>query len=139
MRKTTVGVCGAGLLCAALFGLGGCSAGGDPWAERPGPKVLAFFPPLYSLAAAVAGDDAQVLSLLTTKGPHDYEPRPADARKLRRADLFLVNGLELDDPMVTKLADTCGNANLRVVKLGERVPKDRLLEAGLCTHHDHGD
>lgn len=124
----------AALACAVL----GCNGGADPWAERPGPKVLAFFPPIYSFAASVAGDDAQVLSLLTNKGPHDYEPKHSDARKLVRADLFLVNGLELDDPMAAKLASTSGNRSLRVVKLGELVPKEALLEGGVC-RHDHGD
>ena len=65
---------------AALIGvaaISGCNGGSDGWADKPGPKVLAFFPPIYSLAASVAGDDAQVVSLLSTKGPHDYEPRPS--------------------------------------------------------------
>jgi ABC-type Zn uptake system ZnuABC Zn-binding protein ZnuA len=105
--------------------------------------VLAFFPPLYSLAAQVAGDDAQVLSLLSTRGPHDYEPKPADARKLHRADLFLVNGLGLDDPIAAKLAPTGGNPKLKVVELAERIPESMLLPAGLDVHghgdgHEHG-
>ena len=136
MRKVMVGAIGLGVLCAALLGLSGCS-GGDPWQDRPGPKVLAFFPPLYSIAAEVAGDDAQVQSLLATKGPHDYDPRPADARRLGRADLFLTVGLGLDDPITDKLAATCGNPKLRVVKLGERVPKDELLPADIDHDHEH--
>src|SRR3954447_19736624 len=91
-------------LVAAALRLAGCSAGGDPWQDRPGPKVLAFFPPLYSLAATVAGEDAQVQSLLAAKGPHDYDPRPSDATRLRRADLFLINGLGLDDDIGKRLA-----------------------------------
>jgi ABC-type Zn uptake system ZnuABC Zn-binding protein ZnuA len=110
--------------------------------------VLAFFPPIYSLAATVAGDDAQVVSLLTTKGPHDYEAKPSDARRLKRADLFLTIGLGLDDGVAKKLAETCGNPKLKHVALGERLPKDMLRE-GTCTcghehkqseqhDHDHG-
>lgn len=136
-----------GLFVAGL-GLSGCSAGRDPWQDRPGPKVLAFFPPLYSLAAEVAGDDAQVLSLLTSKGPHDYDFQPADARKLRRADLFLTNGLDLDDLLTDRLAGSANNPKLKVVKLGKSVPEADLLEAGACCckhgddgeheHHHHG-
>jgi zinc transport system substrate-binding protein len=128
------------VLFAAGLGLAGCSSGGDPWQDRPGPKVLAFFPPLYSFAAEVAGDDAQVQSLLTSKGPHDYEPKPADARKLRRADLFLINGLGLDEVLGERLAASASNPNLTVVEVGESVPKESLLAAGLCTaKHGHGD
>jgi ABC-type Zn uptake system ZnuABC Zn-binding protein ZnuA len=139
MRQAAVWIAGFVLLGGVLAG---CTAnGGDPWQDRPGPKVLAFFPPLYSLAASVAGDDAQVLPLLTTKGPHDYEPKPADARKLRRADLFLINGLGLDDTVAAKLAQTCGNPNLKTVELAEQLPESMLLPAGFEAHdhagHDH--
>jgi zinc transport system substrate-binding protein len=138
-------------LMAALIGvaaISGCNGGSDGWADKPGPKVLAFFPPIFSLAASVAGDDAQVVSLLTTKGPHDFEPRPSDARRLRRADLFLTIGLGLDDNVAKKLCETCGNPKLRLVELGEKLPKDMLRE-GMCDcghehaktaehDHDHG-
>lgn len=128
--------------------LSGCSGGPDGWSDKSGPKVLAFFPPIYSLAATVAGDDAQVVSLLTTKGPHDYEAKPSDARRLKRADLFLTIGLGLDDGVAKKLAETCGNQKLKHVALGERLPKEMLRE-GTCTcghehkqgekhDHDHG-
>jgi ABC-type Zn uptake system ZnuABC Zn-binding protein ZnuA len=135
-------------LILGVAAISGCHGGADGWAERPGPKVLAFFPPLYSLAASIAGDDAQVQSLLKSKGPHDYEPQPSDARKLRRADLFLTIGLGLDDQVAKKLAATCGNPKLKVVELGEGLPKEMLRE-GTCTcgheheknaehEHDHG-
>lgn len=138
---------GALLAAGLIFSFAGCMSGPDGWKPQPGPKVLAFFPPIYSLAATVAGDDAQVISLLSTKGPHDYEAKPSDAKKLHRADLFLTIGLGLDDKVTKKLAETCGNPKLRVVALGEKLPKDMLRE-GTCTcghehapgehDHDHG-
>jgi ABC-type Zn uptake system ZnuABC Zn-binding protein ZnuA len=133
------------LAFAGIIAISGCHGGPDGWSDKPGPKVIAYFPPIYSLAASVAGDDAQVISLLTNKGPHDYDPRASDARKLRRADLFLTIGLGLDDAVAEKLSRTCGNANLRLVELGERLPKEMLRE-GTCTcgheldseaEHDH--
>lgn len=127
------------LAVATALSVSGCSAGPDPWAERPGPKVLVFFPPLYSLAASVAGDDAQVLSLLTTKGPHDYEPVRTDARKLTRADLFLVNGLGLDEVIAGRLASTGGPKSMKLVELGKAIPQASLLEGGCNCGHDHSD
>src|SRR3712207_949745 len=82
----------------------GCNGGRDPWADKPGPKVLAYFPPIYSFAASVAGDDAQVRSLITSVGPHHFDPSARDAVALHRADLFLTNGLGLDDAVCAKLA-----------------------------------
>src|SRR5262245_33427275 len=140
MRNTKFVLGGAAIfaIAAAVFVTPGCDGGSGPWEERPGPKVLAFFPPLYSLAATVAGPDAQVVSLLTNKGPHDYELKHSDARKLARADLFFVNGLDLDDRVAAQLADTSGNKSLRLVKLGDSVPKSSLFEGGIC-RVDHGD
>jgi ABC-type Zn uptake system ZnuABC Zn-binding protein ZnuA len=135
------------LALLASVGFCGCKAAPDGWTDKPGPKVLAFFPPIYSLAATIAGDDAQVQSLLTSKGPHDYDPKPSDARRLQRADLFLTIGLGLDDRVTKKLASTCGNSQLRLVELGAKLPKEMLRE-GTCTcghehegeahKHDHG-
>lgn len=137
-KRSPLRVLFAGLVAAAVAV--GCSSGPDPWKDSRGPKVLAFFPPLYSLAAQVAGDDATVMSLLTTKGPHEYEPTHNDARKLRHADLFLTIGLGLDDAVAAKLKDSSGNATLKLVELGETLPKESLhrLE-GRSVGHDHGN
>jgi ABC-type Zn uptake system ZnuABC Zn-binding protein ZnuA len=122
---------------ALVLGVAGCAVPKDPWVERPGPKVLAYFPPLYGLARAVAGDDAQVVSLLQTVGPHHFDPTARDALALRRADLFLTIGLGLDDDVAGKLAKTANNANLKHLALGERLPKESLREGGCDCGHSH--
>lgn len=135
------------LSIVSLATLPGCNGAPRGWTDKPGPKVIAYCPPIYSLAATVAGDDAQVVSLLSTKGPHDYEAKTSDAKRLRSADLFLTIGLGLDDREAGKLAKTCGNPKLRVIALGDKLPKEMLRE-GTCTcghehaqgehDHDHG-
>lgn len=120
-----------------ICGVAGCTGGKDPWAQRAGPRVLAYFPPLYSLAATVAGDDAQVLSLITNVGPHDFEPSSRDVRMLQRADLFLTIGLGLDNAVSKKLAGSSSNKSLKVVALGERLPKDTLVEGTCSCGHKH--
>src|SRR5262249_33906331 len=102
------------------------------------------FPPLYSFTKNVAGDDAQVLCLLTTHGPHDYPYDPKDLLPLRTADLFLVNGLGLDEEFSEKLKNNCGNSKLKMVELAEEgineVDPSRLrrAEEGEPASHDHG-
>ena len=70
---------GVPFLLAALA-LSGCQTMPDPWAKAPAgqKRVLASFPPLYDMTKAVAGDDAYVLCLLTTVGPHEYHETPSD-------------------------------------------------------------
>src|SRR5215204_157592 len=83
--------CAIGFITVALPGCGGIPDDGWP-KDKPGPKVAVSFAPLYCFAVNVAGDDAVVRNLLTSSGPHHFQPTDRDARLLRRADLFFVNG-----------------------------------------------
>jgi zinc transport system substrate-binding protein len=89
------------LLCVSALLLlpFGCSPAPDFWKEagKDRKKILVSFPPLYCITHAVAGEDAYVLCLLTTHGPHDFEPPATDQPKVRRADLVIYNGLNLGD------------------------------------------
>jgi ABC-type Zn uptake system ZnuABC Zn-binding protein ZnuA len=99
----------------------------DGWPADKKPKVLASFPPVYCFALNVAGDDAHVQTLLTTTGPHDYQPSSRDNLKLRRADLFFINGLALDEKFAEQLQSNSDNPNLPLIELGERVPNKIAL------------
>lgn len=135
-RKLLV-VMGLMLIGTAVF-WSGCSKARDPWADVPGtgPKVLVSFPPLYCFTREVAGDHAQVLSMLTTTGPHDYQPVAADALKAVEADLFLVNGLGLDE-FVATIKNSSGNKKLKVVPIGDEIEHDLLIHVE--HEHEHGD
>lgn len=123
----------------------GCGGGENPWPDRPGPKVVVSFAPVYCWAVNVAGDDAVVKNMMTTTGPHDFNPTDTDARLVRKADLFFINGLGLDNDLAAAVTKGSGNTRLNVVDLGSRLPADQLLE-GQCNHdhaghdhkHDHG-
>jgi zinc/manganese transport system substrate-binding protein len=57
-------------------------------------KVVASFSILADMTRTVAGDDADVTTLVGPGGDtHVYEPRPADARAVAGADIVIVNGL----------------------------------------------
>lgn len=122
---------------AATIPLAGCGGSAPVWPERPGPKVMASFPPLYCFALNVAGDDAVVKTAMSNQGPHHFDPKPSDARRITQADLFVINGLGLDDVIARKMKGGSGNPDLRIVDLGERF-KPEELEEGVCMHdHDH--
>src|SRR5579885_1248163 len=135
------------LVVAALapFVLTGCGSKDDVWPDRPGPKVVVSFAPLYCFAANVAGDDAVVKNMMGATGPHDFQPTDTDARLVRRADLFFINGLELDTAKAEAVKKGSGNTKLRVVALGDKIPES-CLRKGVCYHmlkpgeapHDHG-
>ncbi|WP_337861690.1 zinc ABC transporter substrate-binding protein [Nitrososphaera sp.] len=56
-------------------------------------RVVASFYPLYDFASHVAGDRAEVSSLIPPGiEPHDWEPSPGDINRARSADLLVING-----------------------------------------------
>lgn len=60
-------------------------------------RVVASTPELKSLTEEVGGDLVEVDALARgSQNPHDVEVRPSLMVKLRRADLLITNGLELD-------------------------------------------
>src|SRR2546428_12341849 len=60
-------------------------------------KVVTTIPDLKSLTEAVGGDLADVESLTRgTQNFHEAEVRPSMMLKLRKADLLIENGVELD-------------------------------------------
>src|SRR5687768_6095655 len=106
-------------LSAVCLSLVGCSEAPDPWKEaKAGQKrVVASFPPLYSLPPAGAGDAAYVPCLLTGPGPHAYKVSGSDPHKLRGADLCVINGLGLDDDFMKRLINA-GNRSVPVLNVG---------------------
>ena len=77
----------------------------EPEAEAEPLSIVATTTILGSIAANVAGADAEVVVLLPTGAdPHDYQPSAAQVALLQGADLVVANGLLLEEGMVDVLA-----------------------------------
>jgi len=122
----------------------GCQPAPNFWVEakKDQKRILVTFPPLYSIAQAVAGEDGYVLCMLTTQGPHGYDGALTDNQKVNKADFFIANGLYLDDAFVDRMMRTHKNSKLVVLKVGEALEekhKDLLKVAEHDHDHMHGD
>jgi ABC-type Zn uptake system ZnuABC Zn-binding protein ZnuA len=138
MRRRTLSF--AALLASLLVvGSQGCSKVPPVWdTAKTGPKVMTSFAPLYCFAANVAGDDAQVLCLLTTTGPHDFHPTGRDSLKVQDANLFFINGLGLDEDFAKSLQQSA-NPKLKVIELAESLEEQQKeLEARRKEKKDEG-
>lgn len=87
MRPVTIALV---LLGLALAGCGEDESAGG------GPRVVATTTQLADIAREVAGPGAVEQILPPGADPHDYDPRPSDARALEQADVILRSGGELD-------------------------------------------
>jgi zinc/manganese transport system substrate-binding protein len=91
-RRSALTIAGLGL--AMVWALG---PGTFPVAGAGRIRVVASTADLRALTEAVGGDLVEVDSLARgNQNPHDLQIRPSQMVKLRRADLVILNGLELD-------------------------------------------
>ncbi|MQY18050.1 metal ABC transporter solute-binding protein, Zn/Mn family [Nocardia macrotermitis] len=82
------------------------------------PSIVASTNVWGSVAAAVAGSDAQVSSIISspTDDPHSYQTTPEDAAKIHDADLVIYNGGDYDE-FAEKAADGRGKPTIDAFKL----------------------
>ncbi|MDB4286099.1 zinc ABC transporter substrate-binding protein [bacterium] len=72
-------------------------------------KVLATTSFLADMAKNIAGDRAEVVSLMPIGGdPHIYDPVPGDALKVAQADLIFKNGFHLEG-WLNEMIENSGN------------------------------
>jgi ABC-type Zn uptake system ZnuABC Zn-binding protein ZnuA len=73
-------------------------------------RVVASVPDLADLARQVGGDDVDVTALVQGRqDPHSLEPRPSFIRALHDADLFVVQGMELEVGWAPTLLESARN------------------------------
>jgi ABC-type Zn uptake system ZnuABC Zn-binding protein ZnuA len=125
-------------LSVGLLGLLGCRNSPSVWDGKPGKHVLTSFAPLSCFAQNVAGDDATVMCVMTNRGPHGFDPGPSDALMLQGADIFFINGLDLDEKISERLKEGAGNPKLKIVECAEAIPESRLRHDGDADSHGHG-
>jgi zinc transport system substrate-binding protein len=100
-------------------------------------RVMATFLPITLLTRAVAGDCADVTTLVPPSlGPHDFQAKPGDLLALRRARVLVKNGLGMEqflDPLIA----AAGQSKLRVIDTSRGVAT--LATADTDDHgHAHG-
>jgi zinc/manganese transport system substrate-binding protein len=90
-------------------------------------KVVASFSIIADFAKNVGGDRVEITTLVGPDGDaHVYEPRPADAVAVSKADVVLVNGLEFEG-FLKRLIETSGT-KAPVVELTKGVEPLKLSD-----------
>lgn len=114
-----------GLWLSATFGVAHAA---------PPLQAVASFSILGDIVREVGGDDVQLTTLVGPDGDaHEYEPTPADAKKLAAANVLFVNGLDFE-AWLPRLVKASGFAGQTVVASKGVTPR-KFAGHG----HDHGD
>lgn len=112
----------SGLLILSLLA---AACASDTHASDGTLRVVATVAPVTDLVRQVAGNRAEVAGLVPAGvDSHTYEPAPADAAALAGADVFIANGLFLEEPLV-RLAESNLGDDAVILTLAERT-----IEAG---------
>lgn len=102
--------------------------------------VLASFSILADLAKQVGGERVQVTSLVGPNGDaHVYRPTPADAKRVKDANIIVQNGLGFD-AFMTRLIKSSGSKALNIVATTglKAIEKPKAGGDGHDHGHDHG-
>lgn len=79
-------------------------------------KVFVSFNPLKELTEAIGKDKVEIETIIPQgTEPHDFEPKARDLEKLSKADIFIYNGLGMEN-WVDKSLNVIDNKNLIVVE-----------------------
>jgi len=116
--KLTLLILASMLVAAALSACGEAGGSGDG-----APRVVATTTQAADLARAVAGDRAEVTSLLKPNSdPHGYEPRAGDVKAIADADLVVRSGGEIDEWL--QEAQRGAGSEAPVLTLGEHTREE---------------
>jgi len=102
-------------------------------------KVVASFSILGDMVKNVASDDVELKILVGANGDaHEYQPTPADAKAISKADLVIVNGLGFEGwlPRLVKSSGYKGTV-LEASKGISSLFLSEKTEKGEPHHHEH--
>ncbi|NKY51515.1 zinc ABC transporter substrate-binding protein AztC [Nocardia vermiculata] len=106
-------------LVLLLAAVAGCSSQGGHHSGKP--LIVVSTNILGDVVAEIAGAEAEVKVLMPRNAdPHSFEISASDAAEIGRADLFVANGLGLEEG-ISKTADTAHAAGVPLLEVGEQV------------------
>ncbi len=93
-----------------------------PPSQRDDPEkinVVSTVSPLTNIVYNIGGDRIELTGIVPEGvNSHTFEPTPSDAQALARADHIIINGLHLEQPILT-LAIANLKAGAEIISLGE--------------------
>ena len=90
--------------------------------------VVTTVAPLTNIVSNIAGDRVEVKGIIPEgTDSHTFEPRPSDGELLSKADLVIVNGLELEVPTL-KLAKSVKPKDAEIYEVGSNsITEDKYV------------
>jgi len=141
-KKATLWITFAGVVLSVLFvGSTNFESSQNTFALNKTFNVVTSVAPITNIVKNVGGDKINLIGLVPEGvNSHTYEPVPSDIVKLGEADLVIINGLYLEDPM-ERIVNTSlnTNPNIQLLKLGDNTvtPKEWVFDFSFPKDQGH--
>ena len=117
-----------------LFACGTPPSTDDSSSGSTGLKVVTTFLPITLFTEAVAGECADVTSLIPPSlGPHDFQASPSDLAALSQASVLVQNGLGIEE-FLDELVKSAENQDLVVIDSSRGVTTIKAAGSGHDIH-----
>lgn len=112
------------VLALSVSILGGCASKTnetDSSSEEEKVQIIVSFNPLKEFAEAVGKDKVDVKTVIPEgTEPHDFEPKAKDMESISKADIFVYNGLGMEE-WVDKTLEAVENKELNIVVASDNI------------------
>ena len=120
------------LIAILLCNISGCGISKNSDLDESKLLIVTTLFPQYDFAKQIAGDNAEVVLLLSPGvESHDFEPTPSDIILINKADLFIYTGDEME-PWVETILESVDNPDLNILDVSEGI--EVICEE---ENHDH--
>ncbi|MGL5086149.1 MAG: metal ABC transporter solute-binding protein, Zn/Mn family, partial [Clostridium sp.] len=132
------------MVILGLFTIVGCSAK-ENQNESGKLRVGVTINPLKEFTEIIGGDKVDVFSIIPNgSDPHNFDPKPKDMKSLYDSDMFIYNGLNMED-WIDSVLNTIENEDIEIVNSSTGVTVIELSEEDHSEEseeehagHDHG-
>lgn len=84
-------------------------------------QIMTTFFPLYVFTKNVAGDVADTDVLLPPGvGPHEYQAKPGDIKRFGKADILVINGVQMEE-FLDDMIKSAGKTDLQIVDTSKSI------------------
>ncbi|ERK31716.1 metal ABC transporter solute-binding protein, Zn/Mn family [Clostridium intestinale] len=137
------------VLALSVSILGGCATKtnkADSGNKDDKVKVIVSFNPLKEFVEAVGKDKVDVQTVIPEgTEPHDFEPKAKDMEAISKADIFVYNGLGMEE-WVEKTLEAVDNKELSIVVASDNIDPIKNEDEHADEHeeeageeHEHGE
>lgn len=142
MKKKLISL---GLILGILVSFSGC--GSKKLEDNKGERlrVGVTINPLKDFAEAIGGDKVEVFSIIPDgSDAHSFDPKPKDLKDLISANMFIYNGLGMEE-WIDSVLGTIEGKDIKIVEASKSINAINISEEDFHAHdanehndHDHG-